>query len=143
MSLGDEDVTVRRDEDVVRLREVLRAIPATRFAEGHQELAARAELEHLMALRRPGTGGAVACGPASTAARARAIRHPYVVLAVDEDPVGRQEEARAERRHQRSIRVELEHRGQRRLGATVRAATLGDPHAVPVTIDVDGARRTP
>ena len=45
MAFGNEDLTVRRDEHVVRLIEVLRLCRAARLAERHQQLALRAELE--------------------------------------------------------------------------------------------------
>ena len=59
----DEDVAVRRDDDVVRLIEVVGRGRAARLAERHQQLAVGAELEDLMAFRRAGarTDRAAAC----------------------------------------------------------------------------------
>ena len=63
MALGDEDVAVRRDEHVVRLEEELRVASAAGLAERQQQLAVRAELEDLVALRRVGQRAAAALRP--------------------------------------------------------------------------------
>ena len=54
VAFGDEDIAVRRRDDVVRLVEVVGSRGASRFAERHQQLAVRAELEDLMSPRRTG-----------------------------------------------------------------------------------------
>ncbi len=58
VALGDEDVAVGRDEDRVRLEEVVRVACAARLAERAQQLAVGAELEDLMSLGRSGRIGA-------------------------------------------------------------------------------------
>ena len=103
---GDEDVAVRRDEDRVRLEEELRVASAARLAERHQQLAVRAELEDLMP-SAGAAGGVVpsSCGvarrvPAAAAAGARAVDHPDVAVAIDENAMRRRDHARAEVRDQ-------------------------------------------
>src|SRR5439155_15103959 len=51
MAFGDEDVSVRRDEHVVRLVEESRRRGAAARAERHQERAVWTELENLVPLR--------------------------------------------------------------------------------------------
>ena len=62
MALGDEDVAVGRDEDRVRLEEVVRVARAARLAERAEQLAVGAELEDLMSLGRRGRIGAAPAG---------------------------------------------------------------------------------
>src|SRR5262245_27268907 len=52
----DDDLAVRRDDDVVRLEAAVRFEGAAWFSERHQQLAVRAELEDLMAERGAGSG---------------------------------------------------------------------------------------
>src|SRR5690348_8468112 len=121
---SDEDVAVRRDEYVVRLPEIIRARATPRLAEREQQLAVMAELEDLMASRRSRAGAVARATP--TTACARTIGDPHIPLTVDEDPVWREEHTSAERRHERTVRVELVNGGQARLSAAIRAASLGD-----------------
>src|SRR5262249_10071152 len=66
MDLGDEDVAVRRDEDVIRLIEVIGIGPAARLAKRQQQLAVLVELEHLMSLGRTSCGAHRSCRPAAS-----------------------------------------------------------------------------
>src|SRR5437867_3969888 len=49
VTFGDEDVTIRRDEHVVRLKEVFGIASSARFTQRHEKLAIPAEFENLMA----------------------------------------------------------------------------------------------
>src|ERR1700730_16274777 len=72
MAVGNEDVPVRRDSNVVGLIESVLAVARdARFAKRHQHLSIRAKLEHLMPL---------AITPLS-------IRDPQVAGLVDADAV--------------------------------------------------------
>ena len=94
VAFGDEDVAVRRDDDVVRLGERLGRIAADAgLAERHQHLAVRAELDDLVAdrlgRRRRRAAGA-SRGAAPRAGRgwlSLAVGHPDVAVAVDVDAV--------------------------------------------------------
>src|SRR5581483_7124066 len=123
VAFGDEDVAVRRDEDVVWLIEEFTVAAATLLAENHQQPALRAEFEDLMA--------------------ATAVGDPDVVVGVDEDAVRKREDAGAEALDQLAGRIEVQDRIERRVRAGVRAAAFGDPDASSVLVDVHGARRAP
>ena len=96
VAFGDEDISVRRDEDVVRLPEVLRLAPAPRLAQCHQELPFGAELEDLMSLGGPGRAAVVSPGPPPYTRN----RSPRLPLVIDVDPVRRDEHPGTERLHE-------------------------------------------
>src|SRR5207247_2794794 len=74
--LGDEDVPVECDDDVVRLIEIVGRRGAARLAEREQHLAVRAELEHLVAVRCAGPRADRARGRRRAPAAGRAARRP-------------------------------------------------------------------
>ena len=84
---------------------------------------------------------------ATTAASARTvvltIGHPDVPVAIDVNAVREVQDPGAERFHQVAVRVELQDRRQARTGARVLLATLRDPDAHAVAIDLDRARGAP
>ena len=142
MAVADEDVAVGRDEDRRRRVElVVAGAGDAGLAERQQELAVRAELEHLLAL----------------AAHADAVGQPDIAFAIDMQAVRKDGEAGAEALHQLARRVELQDRVELGAGAVerlpflpfgerdeaLRAAALGDPDARAVGIDVDRAGRAP
>src|ERR1019366_7653828 len=114
MTLGDVDVAVGRDQEVVRLEKILRIAAAAGLAEREEQLAVRTELEDLMAFGRVRHGrrwyrrwyrrGCRACTAAATAStapkRACAVHDPDVVVAIHHDPVRRENQPSAERLHQ-------------------------------------------
>src|SRR5688572_551095 len=106
MSFSNEDVTVRRYQDVVRLPEVVRFARAAGLSQGHQQLAIGAELKDLMSL------GGRRCGRRAvrwaTHTGAGAVRHPDIPFVIDVDAMRRDEHPGAERRQQLPGRVELE-----------------------------------
>src|SRR6185295_19026581 len=69
--------------------------------------------------------------------------HPNVSLFIDVEAVRKDEHSRAETFHELPGLVELENDGQVRTGATIPAASLGNPNGFAVGIDVNGACRTP
>ena len=156
VSLRDEDVAVRGDDDVVRLGErVGRIAGHARLADRHQDLALRAELDHLMPdqlrgrgrrRRRRRSGSGAARGTRTVVVR---VGHPDVAVAIDVDAVRERDHAGAEALHELAGRVELQHgierrhRAGRRIGAAVHAAALAHPDRSAVLVDLDGARRSP
>jgi hypothetical protein len=163
VSFRDEDVAVRCDEHVIWLIEVVGFRRATGFAERHQQLALRAELEDLMTARRPWQGTIARRGRVRLpGCRLRAARwrrrlrriilsvgHPDVAIAIDVQPVREDEHALREARDQFAGRIELEERRQARhltrcaIETRVRAAALANPDAAPVAVDIDGTGRSP
>src|SRR5439155_6207844 len=93
MAIGDEDFALRRDQDIGRLIERVRTVASdSRFAERHQELSIRAELEHLLT-------PSIFPGPVS---------HPDVSFPVDVDPVRIDEQSCAKTLHELARRIKLE-----------------------------------
>src|SRR5512134_1424281 len=93
MAVGDEDVTVRGDDDIGGLIEEIRTGPRhASLAERHQDLARWTELEHLMPF----------------AGRAAGVGHPEVAVAIDGRAVREHEHVLAERREQLSVLVVFE-----------------------------------
>src|SRR5262249_51119322 len=123
--LGDEDVAVRRGDDVVRLIEIIRRRGAARLAERQQHFAVGAELVYLIAVRcartrtdragRRFAARATAALAAATGAARRngrvvlAVGHPHVAVAIDVDAVREDQQARAETPHELAARIELQH----------------------------------
>jgi hypothetical protein len=145
MSLGHEDGAVRCDQHVVRLVEVAGCCCTSARAERHQELAVRAELEHLVApgCTRRRTGEGIGRRSLRTRGVILAVGDPHVAIAIDEDAVREHQQSRAEALHELSRRIELQNRRQVRAGARVRTASFGDPDAATVSVDFNGARRAP
>jgi hypothetical protein len=113
VSVGDEDVTFRRDRDVTWCSEVIGS--AALFAEcaqRHQHLAGRTELDHdlaaLVPLRRP--------------VHRHRVGHPDVALAIDIDAVRPDEHAAAKAGHDLAVRAELHNRVGLRVAALVAEA---------------------
>src|SRR5258708_39109075 len=115
MTLTDENVAVRGDEDVIRLPEERCVACTARLAQGHEQLAVRRELVDLVSPIRRSTRRAWGHR------RARAVRHPDIAVLVDGNSVRRREHPGAKVRDQGSVRIELEHRIERRPDATVRS----------------------
>ena len=122
--LGDEDLAVRRDDDVGRLVERVRAVAGDAgLAERHQQLAVGTELEDLMAF----------------AARRPRVGHPDVAVAIDREAV---RERRTSLRPTTSAvcpTVELEDRRFGSSGAGILEAAMHDvdvavrPGSAPMT----------
>ena len=141
VSVGDEDVAVRRDDDGGRRVEVSGPLPGDAgLAERQQQLAVGAELEHLWPLP----------------SLAEAVGHPDVAVAVDVNAVREQQHSGAEALHQLAGRIELEDRVELRAVAVerhrrIRSATAAAirPHRsatqtlVPSGSIVDRAGRAP
>ncbi len=93
MSIGDEDISIRSDQDVGRWTEGVRSVACDAgFTEGHQNFSVRAELEHLIAF-------GIFC---------RAVNQPDVSLSVHMDSMGADEHPGAKARHELARRIELE-----------------------------------
>ena len=81
MSVGDENIAIRRDDDIRRPIESVRAVAGDScLAERHQDSSIRTELEDLVAF----------------AVFSVAIGHPHVSFFVHADAVGKHEHAGAE-----------------------------------------------
>src|SRR2546426_10580556 len=126
VSFRNEDVAVGRDQDVVRLIEIVWRRGAARLAERQQQLAVGTELVHLIPFGRAGprsdrarrrfaarpSATTTRCAAARTALWKRrvvlAIGHPDVAVAVDENPVRENEQPLAETLHELARRIELQ-----------------------------------
>src|SRR5262249_23708826 len=93
VSLRDEDLAGRPNQDVVRLKEIMVASGPAGLPERHQDPAVRTELEHLMTFRgswqrsrrhRSATGATAALG---TRGVVLIVGDPDVTVAIDEDAV--------------------------------------------------------
>ena len=126
MSVDHEDVAIRSHGDVGRTIEgVLPVTGNTGCAEGHQERPVGCELHDLMAL---------ASDPAG-------IRHPEVVVRVDEESVRPVEQAFAPAVQEPSGRVVFQDRGHifAPSVAVFRETTMEDPKVtLGVEVDTDG-----
>src|SRR5690606_166626 len=133
VAFADEDVAVRCHEDVVGLEQVAGFACAAWLTDGHQVLAGRAELVHLVSER-------LGCGAVGGGV-VTAVGDPYVALEVDMDAVRPHDHALAEADNHVAVAVELHDRIQYALdaGADVAAAALGNPDADAVRVDVHGA----
>src|SRR5258708_37536098 len=128
MAVGDEDVAVGRDGDIVGLIEGVRAVPGDpRFAERQQNFSVAAEFEYLV----PYSFFSLAVG------------HPDVDILVDANSVGEDEHSTAEAHHKLAGRVELEDRRIGLAGASIGAASFADPDALAVAINFHGAGGSP
>src|SRR5215210_5353440 len=98
VSVGDEDVSVGRGDDVGGLVELARIVSRhPRLAQAQQYGAPRAELDHLMTLR-PGVVR-------------EEVRDPDVPLAIHMEPVGRDERSGTEAgQHLSGLAIEFENR---------------------------------
>src|SRR5262249_45777212 len=99
VSFGNEDVAVRCDKDVVRLKEKVGFTRSSRLSERHEQFSLAAELEDLMSLPR----GRHAAGTG-------AIGHPHVILGIDENAVRRDHQACTETLDQPSGLIEMQDR---------------------------------
>src|SRR5437867_10650233 len=91
MSVPNEDVAIRRDQDSGGLIECIRAGSGnSSLAERHQELALRTKLENLVAL-------AVSVGIFTV--RSFSVRHPHVSFSIDVDPMRTNEHPRTKALH--------------------------------------------
>ena len=140
MSIGDENVAVRRDQHCGRCVELVRTVAGdTGLAERHQHPAVRTELEDLVAL----------------SVLAEPVGDPDIAIAVDMQAMREKQQPLAERLHQLARRIEFEDRRQVRSvtgergprfherGRSERSAPLGHPDTGPVGIDIHAAGRTP
>src|SRR5207244_11838993 len=115
MSVGDENIAIRRDDDIRRPIESLRAVAGDSWlAERHQDSSIRTELEDLVAF----------------AVFSVAIGHPHVSFLVHADAVRKHEHAGAEASQELARWIEFENGRQVRTGAAVSAAPLRDPYAI-------------
>src|SRR5262245_25172685 len=112
---------------------LVRAIDSC-FAQRHQHLPVRAELEDLMshAFLEPLCTSGVTCG--------RTLRDPHVSFAVDEEAVWKRNEAFAETLDQVSFHIEHQDRIQVGARATVRATSIEDPEMLAIRIHPYAAR---
>ena len=142
VAVGDEDVAVGVDHDVARPVEGVGTVARDpRPAEGHQDLAARAELEHLVP--------APADGQAEHRVAAVVVGRPEVALGVDVEAVRGREHPLAPTVEELAVGAELDdrrvvvppHAGGRARRPVVEAA-VEDPD-VPVRVAVDADRLAP
>ena len=118
MTVGHEDLAVRCDDDVGWAVEGVGACAQhARLAERQQDLAVRIELDHLV--------------PFAWCRHGAVVGDPDVALAIDVHAVRDGEQSRSERLHQAALRVKLENRRDRRIGAVVAATAICDPYREP------------
>src|SRR5262245_1655415 len=141
MTFGDKDVTVRRNDYVIRLKEIFGIASSTGLTEGHEKLAVPAEFENLMSFPRRSCRR-ISAG-ASSAGGAGAVRYPNVAVAVHEDPVRRDQHAAAKALDQFSVFIKVENRVEHGVLAGVRPASFGNPDGFTVFIDFDRACGAP
>jgi hypothetical protein len=136
MSIGHENVTVRRRHHIVRLVQELPGTVSSHAgrSERQQDLALRTELDHLVAL---------AVSVPVPAVGAFGVGHPDVAIPVHMDAVRKEEHPRTEALDELASVVEFQDDRQVRAGAAVRTASLSNPDGPAVAIDVNRARRSP
>src|SRR5215510_3237745 len=101
VSVSDEDVAIRRSDDIGRLIESVRAVAGdTHLAECQQDFSFRTEFDDDLSL--PGRGF-------SSGAQWNCVSHPDVSLPVYMDAVRKYEHPFAEALHELPRRVEFEH----------------------------------
>jgi hypothetical protein len=132
VSVPDEDIAIRRDQDSGRLIECVRAISGdSSLAERHQDLAVRTELENLVTL-----SVSVRILPVGSFS----VRHPNVSFPVHMDPMRTDEHPGTKALHQLSRRIKLQNGRHVRPHAILRTTSLKDPDARPVAIDCYSGR---
>src|SRR5262249_277488 len=132
MALGDENIPVWRNENGIRLVEVIAVGATAEFSKSHQQLAVRAEFEHLMPDRRTGLisrlrSGSTAptatccvcscsacgfCSAGAVAARGArrvilTIGNPDVAVVVDEQTVRECQHSGAKTLYQFAVSIEF------------------------------------
>ena len=156
VSLRYEDDAVGRNQNIIRLVEIVGLCRAARFAERHQKFSFGTEFVDLIPLRcsraganRPGTTRSFASRTFTTRGLRRvvlAVGNPYVALTIHEDAVRENQHPFTKTLHQLSGRIKLENRSERRhlaccaIQAAILPAPLGYPNGFPVFVDLDRAR---
>jgi hypothetical protein len=134
--LGDEDVAVRRGDDIVRFGQVVRRIAGHAWrTEPHQHLALGAELVDRVPfplrvgkfLELRGGGGA-------------RVGHPDVAFAVNVHAVWKDEHVRPEAGDDVALRIHLHDGINLGTRTGVCAATLGDPYVPAIAIHLQRAQ---
>ena len=126
MTVGHEDIAVRRDDNVGwAIEGVGPCAQHSWLAERQQDLAVRIELDHLV--------------PFAWCRRGAVVSDPDVALAIDVHAVRDGKQSRSERLHQTALCVKLENRRDRRVGARVAAAAICEPYRGTVAVDVHSA----
>src|SRR6185369_11810958 len=130
VAIGNEDVAVRRHQDVGRrVERVLRGAGDARLTKCHEKLAVLIELHDGVALAVVLRGS---------------VGYPDVVVLVDIQAVRKIDHAAAEALYQLAFFIELHDRIELRLRARPRVlATVEYPDALAVAIDIDADDRTP
>jgi len=155
VSLRYEDDAVGRNQNIIRLVEIIGLCRAARFAERHQEFSFGTEFVQLIPFVAPGRGpigrnhAKLRLSDFTTRGLRRvvlAIGNPYVALTIHEDAVGENQHPFTKTLHQLSGRIKLENRSERRhlaccaIQAAILPAPLGYPNGFPVFVDLDRAR---
>ena len=128
MPVGDEDVAVRRDQNIGRRIEGVGTVARhTSLAQRHQDLAVGTELVDLMTL----------------GALAPAVGDPHIAIPVDVEAVGKDKHPGAEAFRHVTGWIDLEDWRHVRAVAARAAAALEHPDALAVAIDIDADRLSP
>src|SRR5262249_52312335 len=120
-----EDIAVRRNENVIRLEKKVGITAPACLAKRHQKFSVLVELEYLMTSRGCWRSGCCGIPTSPTAARARAIRNPDIVLTVHKNSVRGNHQARAKALDQFSVCVEVQNWISHGTCAGVGAAAFG------------------
>src|SRR5437764_3574210 len=105
MALRNKNIAIGSNKDVIGLKKECRIASTAGLAKRHEKFAIRAELENLM----PSCSRRSRCVTARARGSAGAVRNPHVAIAVDENPVGCDQQTAAEALDQFSVLVKMQY----------------------------------